>query len=38
MSNKPDLVELALSAVSFVLATVAGCSFLGLCWIILLSR
>ena len=37
MTNKTDYVDLALSAISFALATLAGASFLGLCWILLLS-
>jgi hypothetical protein len=37
MTNKTDYIELALSAISFTFATLAGCSFLGLCWILLLS-
>jgi hypothetical protein len=38
MTNKPDYIELALSAISVVLATVAGCGFLGLCFLIAIYR
>jgi hypothetical protein len=37
MTNKTDRIELALSALSALSATLAGCSFLGLIWILLLS-
>jgi len=37
MTNKPDFVELALSALSIAAATLAGACFLSLIYILLLS-